>query len=578
MVSDVEIGYNNRRKEGESVLNRIPLGITNYVDLRMNEYYVVDKTMLIKEFLDRGSKVTLITRPRRFGKTLNLSMMTEFFSILKDSAPLFDQTAIMESEYAEEMNQWPVIFLIFANVRGPYEFMVDQLFEAIAGAYRMYDAILDQAEYDQGLKASIKDVSVQLQKKQDPVKIASSLRLLSEALHQIYGKQVLLFVDDYDIPLVEGKINGCYEGIYDIFAVIMRLALKDNEHLRYALLCGVQKIASDTLFADLNHVDTYMVKDNAYAQAFGFNEAEIRAVLENYRMDDTQNVKDMYEGYRIGDEQVANPWSIMCYVKDQHSTSWLEHNPSNMLELAMQQGDVAFYTEYEQLVKHRTVDVQATLDQSFFEQAQPLSLWGLFVNMGYLSVDEVIDQDAKMYRLSIPNQEVARGFQSLTASFLSISEPLLDRLFHYLKTQRWEEFLTTYRTLLNQFPADLALQDERSYDVMRLGMCTWMSNDYEIHSSRDHGGRTDFILKAKKADQVSYVMEFKYTSESNSLLQLANGIISQIKDKEFDCELTGEIIYLGLSHCGREVAMKWDQEKKTISAHDEKVELEEEES
>ena len=539
----------------------LPIGVDDYRRLKENNYYAVDKTLMIEEFLQRQSIVTLITRPRRFGKTLNMSMMAEFFDITKDSKEIFNDTNITKSLYASNMNQYPTIFVSFANAKGDQINVVQQIKEQLRNEYNRYEHIFNNlSKFEED---DYKQVIDGLMSKSDGKlnNIIDALSFLMKILEKYYQRKVMLFIDEYDIPFIEAHVNGFYDEIKNGLASLLHNSLKTSNSLQYALLTGIQRVAKENIFSDLNNLVVCTVKDHTYDKYFGFNEQETKELLEYYDLKLNEDVKQMYDGYHIGNQEIYNPWSIINYA-DSHELQpyWVNTSSNKMIKKAMIKKDQAFNQGYEKLVTKGYLQTLVHLDTSFFESRTTSSLWGLFVNAGYLTIAKTISLRDRIYIIKIPNQEVQEEFMNLTAYYLDISDTLLADLFYALKITNQNLFITTYQRIIKSLPSYYDLKDENSYHMMMLGMCAWLSNEYEIISNKEIGkGRCDIILKAK-GDFTSYIFEFKYTKNNyDNLDVLANKAIKQIEKRNYNLNLKGKVIYVGLAHLQKEVVIKWKE-------------------
>lgn len=537
----------------------LPIGVDDYRRLKENNYYAVDKTLMIEEFLQRQSIVTLITRPRRFGKTLNMSMMAEFFDITKDSKEIFNDTNIIKSLYASNMNQYPTIFVSFANAKGDQINVVQQIKEQLRNEYNRYEHIFNNlSKFEED---DYKQVIDGLMSKSDGKlnNIIDALSFLMKILEKYYQRKVMLFIDEYDTPFIEAHVNGFYVKIKNGLVSLLHNSLKTSNSLQYALLTGIQRVAKENIFSDLNNLVVCTVKDHTYDKYFGFNEQEAKELLEYYDLKLNDDVKQMYDGYHIGNQEIYNPWSIINYA-DTHELQpyWVNTSSNKMIKKAMIKKDQAFNQGYEKLVAKGYLQTLVHLETSFFESRTTSSLWGLFVNAGYLTIAKTISLRDRIYIIKIPNQEVQEEFMNLTAYYLDVSDTLLADLFYALKITNQNLFTTTYQRIIKSLPSYYDLKDENSYHMMMLGMCAWLSNEYEIISNKEIGkGRCDIILKAK-GDFTSYIFEFKYTKNNHDNLDvLANKTIKQIEKRNYN--LKGKVIYVGLAHLQKEVVIKWKE-------------------
>jgi len=545
-------------------VKKIPTGIKSFRKLREENYYFVDKTLMIKDFLERGSEVTLITRPRRFGKTINMSMMSEFFDITKDSKEIFKGTKIMDTPYASELNQYPTIFISFADAKENKETIVKFIKNQFQLEYSRYNYIFkDMDEYEENDYRIINEGTKNNQNGtlQD---IEKALFFLMRRLKKYYGKDVVLFIDEYDTPFIEAKTGNFYQEIKGSLATLLRSSLKNSDDLKYAMLTGIQRVAKENIFSDLNNLVVCDVTDQRYASYFGFTNNETQELLEYYGLELNDEVKKMYDGYHIGNQDIYNPWSLLNYADTQKLISfWVNTSANSMIKNALKQADYTFKNQYDKLIKESKLDTYVSMQTSFFEEANNSTLWGLFVNAGYLTVTKEINLLKGKYRIEIPNEEVKQEFIKLTEYQLGLSSGTLDTVTESLVNEDQETFLENYQEIL-MIPSYHDLEKENSYHMMMLGMCLCLNKDYEIISNRKVGkGRDDLILKAKDEKRTSFVLEFKYLKEDKKALEealdeLSNKAIQQIKENKYDYGLKGKVIYIGLAHHGKNVSVKWE--------------------
>lgn len=538
----------------------IPLGVVDYETLKNQNYFFIDKSMMIYDFLMRKSTVTLITRPRRFGKTINMSMMSSFFDITKDSKEIFKDTKIVETEYISEMNQYPTIFISFANAKNDKWNVVKEIklqlrkeYDRYAHVFEQKMTVFEQNEYESLVQG--------LMTKNDGIldNIIDALSFLMERLEKYYHKKVMVFIDEYDTPFIEAHVGGYYEELRGGLSSLLHNALKTSTSLHYAMMTGIQRVAKENIFSDLNNLVVCTVKDPEYSQYFGFTEEETKQTLEYYDLSFNDEVKSMYDGYHFGEHDIYNPWSILNYASRKVlEPYWVNTSSNTMIKKAISSSDEAFERGYEELIRNGKLETTVKMDTSFFEVNNTENLWGLLVNAGYLTLHKTISIQDSLYIIKIPNQEVQLEFRKLTAYHLKATETDLTVLFNSLKRCKKEDFEDRYRKILLTLPSYHDLKDENSYHMMLLGMCAWLSNEYEVISNREVGkARCDIILKSKK-NQISYILEFKYTNDSSvDLKQLAKSAIDQINSRRYDSELSGTVIRIGLAHYQKNVEIEW---------------------
>lgn len=544
----------------------LAIGVQEFRKIRARGSYYADKTMMIAEFLNSAADVTLITRPRRFGKTLNMSMLAEFLDCTKDSKDIFDGTAIMDTVFAEEINRHPVVFISFLAVKGDKaNVFLHNLFFTLSEEYRRYQDVLQNEKLDESLRKRICEIDNTLNEyvtkpKEDYSVAIQAVQMLCYALEAYYDKQVYLFIDEYDTPFIEAHANGYYAEVHNVLAGLLGFALKGNDSLNQAMLTGIQRVAKENIFSGLNNLLVCTVMDPEYSQYFGFTEQETEELLNYYELELTPEVKAMYNGYVFDRTAMYNPWSLINYASRKRlEPYWVNTGENKIIRDAMSQCQNEFQSQYEELIEKGSVLANVQIETSFYEYQGGESLWGLLINAGMVTATEMVESD--YYSLRIPNREVKKAFQGLTAHHLQVTEGSLSMMFFHLKRGEMEKFVNEYHRILLELPSYHDLKDENSYHMLMLGMCVFLSSDFEIQSNRESGkGRSDIIMKSKSAVFSNIIMEFKYTKDQNQDLgMLAQEAIRQVREKKYDTGMQGNVRYIGLAHCGKEVKVLWEQ-------------------
>lgn len=546
-------------------MKKIILGTNRFSKLIREDSYFVDKTLMIKDFLERKKQVTIITRPRLFGKTINITMMSEFFDNTKDSKKLFKGTKIMDTSYASEINQYPTLFFSFSNARLNKKTIISEIRSQIINEWTKYDFVFNDLNKDEKIKYEACQHVLINWKDDDFIGITDVISFLIERLEIYYGKKVMLFIDEYDTPFIEAYRENFYDEIEEGITHLFMSILNKSSSLKYAMLIGIQIFANESILSKLDNVIVCDVSNQIYAPYFGFDEKETKQLLEYYHLELNEEVKEVYDGYCIGNIGIYNTWSILNYVSNKELRPfWINTALNEMLKDFFNKSDDSFKKQYEQLIENGYLETRITLQTSFYEVANTSNLWGLFVNAGYLTVDEIIDIADNYCRIRIPNNEVKTEFRSLTEYYLSLYEGQLNQLSRFLINEQFDEFSKYYQHIL-MLPSYHDLNNENSYHMMMLGMCLCLSDNYKIISNREEGkGRCDIIIQAHYEKKTSFVIEFKYFKEDKkdvekALDKLSNEAIQQIKDRRYDYDLKGKVIYIGLAHHGKDVMMKWEE-------------------
>lgn len=541
---------------------KMAIGIDNFREMREKQNYYVDKTRLIAEYLAAGDKVTLLTRPRRFGKTLNMSMLAEFFDITKDSADIFAGTEIMETKWADKMNQYPVIALSFANARGENaQFLMSNLSEEIKKEYFRYAFLWEGKKLPQKMCEELQQIYDEMWswKKQNGFDyLHKSLVKLCNALEWYYGKGVKVFIDEYDTPVMQALISGFYQELRPVFSVMLGSLLKGNASLESAFLTGIQRVAKENIFSGLNNLAVCTVNSPEYADCFGFTEQETRELLEACGLKLDERVRKMYDGYRFGEFHIYNPWSITNYARRKRMEPfWVNTSENSLIRSAMKEIEGQFRPGYETLIESGSYRTEVKMDSSYYEVRDVETLWGMLLSAGMLTAERVSEDGTCTLR--VPNREVMRAFRELTALYIGAAEGSMAQMFRRLVEKDLEAFAGEYKRLLRTLPSYYDLKEENSYHMMMLGMCTFLTSDYDVESNRESGmGRSDIILKAKTEDKPNIVMEFKYIrDEKKDLRELAEEALEQIERKDYAAGLQGEVVCIGLGHRGKDAEIRW---------------------
>lgn len=565
MVCEAPIPYRVSAKKEKP---RLAIGVQNFRDLREKQAYYVDKTHFIEEFLESWYQITLITRPRRFGKTMNMSMLAEFLDCTKDSSDIFEGTKIVTGSFREEMNQHPVVFLSFLNVKADHaDSLCCFLRDTIRTEYERFYPMINDGSLSEFQKKEFHLIYSKLYTESNRKELENyllrSVTVLCQVLYLYYGKKVFLLLDEYDTPFLSANSEGYYEEVRSILNGILSTSLKGNPFLEKAILTGIQRIAKENIFSGLNNLVVCTVQDQDYDDCFGFTEVEVKELLAYCGVAFSDEVKNMYDGYRFGETEVYNPWSVSCYAaKGRLESYWVNTSENSILKEALEQQGSMFRREYETLIREGSLETVVDFSMADYKKMDGASLWGLLVNAGIVTIEEVIEED--YYKLRIPNMEVWKVFKELTACHLQIDEKQLEMLLSALKKHDMDRFTEMYQSILLELPSYHDLKDENSYHMMMLGMCAFLRRDYDVKSNRECGnGRCDICLSSKNERCSNLILEFKYTKdEGENLMRLADKAVEQIREKQYAAEMKGEVYAIGLAHCGKNVCVRWEVQKR----------------
>jgi hypothetical protein len=538
----------------------LPIGRDDFEKIRKDDsFFYVDKTLMIRDFLEFKDEVALITRPRRFGKTLNMTMLRYFFDITMDTKALFEGLAIMDTEYAEQINSRPVVYFSFKDCTGSTadELRTD-ICRELFREYERYEAIFGDS-IDRTDRYVVKFYQ-NLDKLADETatfgNMKSYIQTLLQVIYSFYKIYPILLIDEYDQPILSSYENKYRKTMASFFSGFYGSTLKGNKYLEQALLTGIQRVAKESIFSRLNNVMVYTMQKNRYASYFGFTEQDTIALLQYYGMELNEAVKRQYDGYLVGDMGIYNPWSILNYAMDGHLQNyWVNTSTNGLIHRSLDTAGEGFRRGYEKLLQHGIAQVGITLDTSFMELENESTLWGLLVNSGYLTIVSMeYDQVATV---RIPNGEVRSEFIKIVAHQAHMNPSDLTLMFQALTACDMDEFLNIYREIIvTQSSYFDSVQQENTYHMLFLGMCLSLQGMYEIESNIEHGdGRSDIRMKSLSDKRPHIIIEFKHGEE---LTKLKDEALRQIEDNRYYAGLQGKVLCVGIAHYKKrcEVASK----------------------
>ena len=366
--------------------------------------------------------------------------------------------------------------------------------------------------------------------------------------------------EDHVARLLAAELVAALHHLFDVLAGFLSTSLKGNPYLERAMLTGIQRVAKENIFSGLNNLTVLTVNDSEYEDCFGFTEEEVRKLLDDFDLELTDEVKEMYDGYRFGNKDIYNPWSAINYaVRKRLAPYWVNTAENSILKDALRERGTTFEKEYNKLIETGEITTVVSLTTAYYEHQSDASLWGLMVNAGMLTMKENLGDD--YYTLRIPNQEVWSAFRELTAFSLQIDEEDMQKLFMELIRGNIDEFAKRYQNILLTLPSYHDLQCENSYHMMVLGMCVFQQKNYIIESNRENGnGRADLLMRAKRSGYPNMMLEFKYTKDKKEDLdKLAASAVEQMKDKKYDVNLDTPVYYIGLAHCGKQAVIHYQK-------------------
>ncbi|WP_026747614.1 AAA family ATPase [Leptotrichia trevisanii] len=542
-------------------MKKIPIGIDDFKKLRENSAYYVDKTKLISEILDDGAEVKLFTRPRRFGKTLNMSMLKYFFDIdnAEENRKLFSELDIEKSEYFSEQGQYPVIFISLKGIKSnSWEECLFDLKSLISNLYNEFEfvrASLNESELKEFNKIWFK---------KDDGEYKNALRNLTAYLYRHYKKEVILLIDEYDSPLISAYEHHYYNDAVTFFKVFYGEALKTNQYLKMGVMTGIIRVIKAGIFSDLNNLKVYSILNEQYSNFFGFTEAEVKKALCDFNIEyKLSDVKSWYNGYKFGNSEVYNPWSILNFLRDKKlAPNWVDTSGNFLINDILKNIDTDTMETLERLFMGESVEENINGNSDLSVLLDQEEIWELLLFSGYLTIDEKIGEDYEnVYSLRLPNREVREFFRQ---KFIDVNfgESLFRKAMKSLKKLKFNYFEKYLQDILLKSTSYNDTKNEDFYHGLILGMMFYLDNHYYVKSNEESGlGRYDLMIEPKNKNNRAFILEFKVTRDENTLEKVSREAIEQIIEKKYDVVLRErgieDITLIGVAFCGKRVKISY---------------------
>ncbi len=562
-------------------MQKLPVGLSDFKEVIEGNYYYVDKSLLIKELIDQGAKALLLPRPRRFGKTLNLSMLRYFFEKTEtDTSHLFRHLKIWQAgeEYTGSQAKYPVIYLTFKDIKEAH------WKSALKKMKRLIQKEFLRHKYlraDQGLGAEERKHFEEIAKlKAGQSDYEDSLKQLSDYLARHHGQKVILLIDEYDTPIQAGYANGYYAEVVSFMRNFLSAGLKDNPHLEKGVLTGIMRVAKESIFSGLNNLGVYTLLSHSFADKFGLTESEVKQMVQDYQAEDHYPaINEWYNGYHFGDTVIYNPWSIINYLsnpKDGFKPYWLHTSDNAIVEKLLTRGGKELKKELESLIAGESVEkpVEESIVFGEIEQREDL-LWSFLLFGGYLKYlscrrDE--NTDKLHYQLAIPNREVRITYTDLIARWFTekFDDEKLQSMLRALREGEIRLFEHLFQEMVMTIFSyhDFGAESEKVYQAFVTGLLVWLGGDYELKSNRESGyGRYDLMIIPKDQKRIGYVIEFKKVSayENETVETAIAKAFAQIEAKGYETELRARgiktIKQLAIVFEGKQVWVKEDMDK-----------------
>ena len=546
-------------------MKRIPIGLSDFKHLIEEDFYYFDKTKFIDEIIKDGAQVKLFTRPRRFGKTLNMSMLKYFFDIKKadENRKLFKNLYIEKTESFKEQGQYPVVFLSLKDLKATtWEEMEKDIKSTIASLFLEYeDLYYELGEFDKPLfkKIAIKEVDIE--------NLKDALKVLVKILYKKYNEKVVVLIDEYDSPLVSAYINGYYEKVKNFFKTFYSTVLKDNTCLQMGVLTGIIRVIKAGIFSDLNNLRTYTILSDDYTDSYGLTEKEVEKSLKDYGLEyEISKVKDWYDGYKFGDSEVYNPWSILNFLQDKELRAyWVDTSGNDLIKNVLKMTNKNIITALERLFNGEGLRQNLSGTSDLSKILSDDEIWELLLFSGYLTIEEKIDQDN--YILRLPNKEVKSLFRKTFIETYIARGSKLSFLMESLIGNKIEDYEENLQEILLTSVSynDTKKGNEAFYHGLIMGMGLYLEGEYITKSNIESGlGRYDFSVEPKNKNKRAFIMEFKSTDSVEKLEEVSKEALEQIENKKYDVSLKQngikEITYIGIAFCGKQIKMSYKSE------------------
>ena len=539
-------------------MKRLAIGIDDFRKIIKEDCYYVDKTKFIEDVLQDASNVKLFTRPRRFGKTLNMSMLKYFFDVREseENRELFNGLDIEKSKYIDEQGKYPTILISLKSIKyETWEESLEQLKSLISNLYNEFEYIRES------LNESEIELFNDIWFKKENGEYANSLKNLTSFLYKYYKKEVILLIDEYDIPLITAHKYGYYDEIINFYKIFLGEALKTNQYLKMGVLTGIIRVIRTGIFSDLNNLKVYSILEKKYSDFFGFTEEEVKEALQFFDIEEELvNVKYWYDGYKFGDSELYNPWSIINFLDGRELKNYWVGTSENFLIKNILENSTSRTNEIlEKLFNEEEVEeaITGTSDLSILMDSK--EVWELLLFSGYLTVKEKIDED--IYSLKLPNMEVKKLFKK---EFINVhfGISLFRKTMEALKSLKFNDFEKYFQEIMLKSTSNWDTSKEAFYHGLSLGMLSYLDNDYYVTSNFEAGfGRYDVVLEPKNKNNRAFILEFKVTDDENKLEKLSEEVIKQIEEKRYDINLKSrgikEITSVGIAFYGKKLKVSY---------------------
>ena len=542
-------------------MKKIPIGIDDFKKIRENNIYYVDKTKYIEKILVDTSEVKLFTRPRRFGKTLNMSMLKYFFDIKnkEENKKLFQNLYIEKSDFFDEQGAYPVVYISLKGIKADtWEssfFLIKSLISSIYNEFEYIREKLNESQLDSFNKVWLK---------KDDGEYRNALKNLTSFLYEYYKKEVILLIDEYDSPLINAYEHGYYDKAIVFFQVFYGEALKTNPYLRMGIMTGIIRVIKAGIFSDLNNLKVYSILEKEYSDFYGFTQEEVEKALKDFNIEyELPEVKAWYDGYRFGNSDVYNPWSILNFIQSEELRPyWIETSGNFLINDILKNVSTETIEILENLFNGISMEENISGNSDLSILMGEDEIWELLLFSGYLTIDEKIGESYEdVYTLRLPNREVKEFFRK---KFIDVNfgESTFRKSMEALKKNNIKDFEKYLQNILLKSASFHDTKSEIFYHGLILGMMFYLDRDYIVKSNEESGlGRYDVSIEPRNKNNRAYILEFKVTKNEQDLEKESKEAIEQIISKKYDTSLKERgvkgIVFLGIAFCGKLVKVNY---------------------
>ncbi|MGP3778841.1 AAA family ATPase [Halanaerobium saccharolyticum] len=566
-------------------MQKLPLGISDFKEIRKNDYYFIDKSLFIKEIINEDAQVILLPRPRRFGKTLNISMLRYYFSISETDWSLYQNLKIAaeNEKYLQEFAKYPLIYLTFKGLKDlTWEDSLKNIEDIIAAEYQRHDYLLKEGILTEAERKVYREI---INLEAEKVHYQKALLRLTEYLERYHDQKVIVLIDEYDQPIQSGYLNDYYPEVVNFMRLFLENGLKDNASLHKSVLTGILRVAKESIFSGLNNLVVNDIFTEKYNQFFGLLPQEVEAVFKEYDLEyKLKEIKNWYNGYNYGGQTIYNPWSIIncLYYQGEIKPYWVNSSGNELIRELLLKGNEDLKSSLELLIQNQSIEKKIDENIVFAEiESKSSSIWSFLLFSGYLSIVSSRRERGRLFaELEIPNQEIKYIYEEIFLDWLeeNIGSQKLSLMLNALTEGDVESFAQIFREFtinsLSYFDTS-GSEAEKVYHAFVLGLLLNLRDNYQVKSNRESGyGRYDIMIIPDDKNKLGIIIEFKKISQfsSESKKEALDSALQQIEEKNYQAELNSlginDILKLAVVFSGKEVEVKsGDSDEKVEQKH-----------